>query len=90
MVDYYCDFYEKSKFRITMEQLIIYQLFFVKNKEILIKKKSPRMPSTHLFCRVLMCGDRRAALAEELAILKQEDALSGGVSPGRGKNGNSR
>jgi hypothetical protein len=48
------------------------------------------MPSTHLFRRVLMCGDRRAALAEELAILKQEDALSGGVSPGRGKNGNSR
>lgn len=34
--------------------------------------------------------DRRAALAEELAVLKQEDAISGAVSPGRGKNGSSR
>ncbi|XP_078171368.1 P-loop containing nucleoside triphosphate hydrolases superfamily protein isoform X2 [Carex rostrata] len=32
----------------------------------------------------------RAALAEELAVLKQEDAISGAVSPGRGKNGSSR
>ncbi|EHA8590245.1 Kinesin-like protein KIN-4A [Cocos nucifera] len=32
----------------------------------------------------------RAALAEELAFLKQEEALSGEASPPRGKNGNSR
>ncbi|XP_008795899.1 kinesin-like protein KIN-4A isoform X1 [Phoenix dactylifera] len=32
----------------------------------------------------------RAALAEEFAFLKQEEALSGGPSPPRGKNGNSR
>jgi hypothetical protein len=32
----------------------------------------------------------RAALAEEIAILKQEDVISGAVSPGRGKNGSSR
>lgn len=32
----------------------------------------------------------RAALGEELAILKQEDAMSGAASPPRGKNGNSR
>ncbi|XP_020103102.1 kinesin-like protein KIN-4A isoform X2 [Ananas comosus] len=32
----------------------------------------------------------RAALAEELAILKQEEAISGGASPPRGNNGTSR
>ncbi|ONM53530.1 Kinesin-like protein KIN-4A, partial [Zea mays] len=32
----------------------------------------------------------RAALGEELAILKQEDIRAGGSSPQRGKNGNSR
>nr|XP_010906553.1 kinesin-like protein KIN-4A isoform X1 [Elaeis guineensis] len=32
----------------------------------------------------------RAALAEELAFLKQAEAFSGGASPPRGKNGNSR
>jgi hypothetical protein len=32
----------------------------------------------------------RAALGEELAILKQEDVMSGAASPPRGKNGNSR
>ncbi|XP_038984123.1 kinesin-like protein KIN-4A isoform X2 [Phoenix dactylifera] len=32
----------------------------------------------------------RAALAEELAFLKQEETFYGGVSPPRGRNGNSR
>jgi hypothetical protein len=32
----------------------------------------------------------RAALGEELAILKKEDVMSGAASPPRGKNGNSR
>ncbi|KAK3132521.1 hypothetical protein QOZ80_6AG0523600 [Eleusine coracana subsp. coracana] len=32
----------------------------------------------------------RAALGEELAILKQEDIMAGATSPQRGKNGNSR
>ncbi|KAH7659921.1 Plus-end-directed kinesin ATPase protein [Dioscorea alata] len=32
----------------------------------------------------------RAALAEELAVLKQDDAFPGGHSPSRGKNGSSR
>ncbi|ONK70321.1 uncharacterized protein A4U43_C05F32520 [Asparagus officinalis] len=32
----------------------------------------------------------RAAMAEELAVLKQEEAISGGLSSPRGRNGNSR
>lgn len=50
-----------------------------------------RLVKTIIDFKVSVSASRRAALAEELAVLRQVDEFaSKGVSPPRGKNGYSR